>query len=152
MKKNTETLERLNAFVGENGGIYTVAEKIGKSPQVFYSMFRRGSLPSLDLLLLLRDAYSHFDLNWVVTGQRPARVADPTPELEELRQKNRILQTMYESAIERAVRANMPGKAKGEAYRPGESRFKRVLRVGEILRANRRLTVAPVLRRGVRKW
>ena len=68
MKK--EILERLSEFVETKGGISKVAVTIDRSPQVFYSMFRRGTMPGVDLLSSLMEAYDDFDFNFVVFGHR----------------------------------------------------------------------------------
>ncbi len=61
-------IERLQAFMNEQGGTSTVAEKIGKHPNKFYVMFRGETKPTLTTLMELVSAYPNLDLNWLVTG------------------------------------------------------------------------------------
>lgn len=52
-------IDRLFLFLEKQGGVYQVADKMEMSPQNFYNMKRRNSLPNLTMVYqLFRQKYS----------------------------------------------------------------------------------------------
>lgn len=91
-----DPLIRFLEWVERNGGPSTVAKKIGKSPQSFYNYRDRGSMPNMEIMSLLVDAYPDFDLNFIFRGiQSP----DVDPVIEDLRQRLRRSEAIVDSLV-----------------------------------------------------
>ena len=60
---------RILAFIERKGGVAKVARAIGKHPTLFYNIERKGVIPNLETLSLIKDKFPDFDLNWVAIGE-----------------------------------------------------------------------------------
>lgn len=78
-------IDRLFLFLEKQGGVYQVAEKMEMSPQNFYNMKRRNSLPNLTMIYSLKDSYPDLDMEWLLFGSK----ADTreSKEVEKLKEK-----------------------------------------------------------------
>jgi hypothetical protein len=136
-------LERLDGFLESHGGYHKVAKKIDRSPQLFYSMFRRGTMPGIEIMLDLRREYEDFDFNWILFGERQEVQADAGPDEEltgrviDLQKENemlaaryQILESMHLQTLEKAAELKVLGKPEGEVYRLGRRPKERTGKVG----------------------
>lgn len=115
MKENF--VDRLLKFVDDNGGVYEVAGNIDVSPQTFYTMKRRGSLPNLSLIYALKEKYINLDLDWLLLGKREA---PPEREVDELKERLRRAETIIDSLTGMALK-----KAKGATTCPGVKKHRK---------------------------
>ena len=105
--------DRLMKFVDEHGGVRDVAQLVDVSPQTFYTMRRRGSLPNLSFLYSLKERFSDLDINWLLFGEQ---IEEENPLQGEIDKLKRDL------AREKAISNMLLGKLKGEAFCPGVNR------------------------------
>jgi len=105
MKENF--IDRLLLFVDQHGGVYDVAEKIEISPQTFYSMKRRNSLPNLSLVYLLKEKFPALDTDWLLFGESGDKDSEEISELKKKLER-------FESIVDKLV-----GKTKGEVKSSG---------------------------------
>lgn len=103
--------DRLMKFVDEHGGVRDVAQLVDVSPQTFYTMRRRGSLPNLSFLYSLKERFGDLDINWLLFGDREE--GEQNPLQDEVERLKRDL------AREKAISNMLLGKLKGEAFCPG---------------------------------
>ena len=98
MKKEAKVtnfaIERLFEFIDKRGGIKAFSEKINRPASTIYS-YKRGVLPSLDVLQDIVNSYEDFDIKWIVCGipSEPVELS----ELNYLRRENQLLQMALES-------------------------------------------------------
>jgi len=89
-------LDRLLLFIDQNGGVYEVAKKLELSPQTFYTMKRRGSLPSVSLLYALNEHYSNLDVKWLLFGESDH---DLNPEVEKLKEQLKRAEAIIDTLV-----------------------------------------------------
>jgi hypothetical protein len=129
--------DRLMKFVEEHGGVRDVAEVVDVSPQTFYTMRRRGSLPNLSFLYSLKENFNDLDINWLLFGDKAEDENDPIKqELENVKR---------ELAREKTISNMLLGKSRGEVLCPGvNSPFGKIV----FINGNRRYRISPSLTHG----
>ncbi|MPR34604.1 hypothetical protein [Salmonirosea aquatica] len=108
-------LERFKSFIDQHGGIRKVAPRVNKSAQFFYSMFKRGTMPSVDLMHDFMKEFENFDITWLIVGEKKEMVSAPINstmevELEALRRKNELLQEMYFEIVKKDAKRELAEK------------------------------------------